>query len=166
MTRRAQLSDELLAYFATGDNIAALIGCQYAPEVLEALWRQHGADIVDEWIADAPGWRGWAWWRWTASEPRRVIEGVEHVVNYPWIWREGYGGPGVPGLRRLPDRAAWPLVESMAAYLTRLALLEPGERVPRPALEPERIAPFLEYDEQRGSVLLVSDDERSTRSTR
>jgi len=66
----------------------------------------------------------------------------------------------VPGLRRLPDRSGWPLVESQGGYLTRLALLEPGERVPRPALEPERIAPFVEYDEPHGSVLILGDDDR------
>jgi hypothetical protein len=159
MSRRAELSDALVNFFTSGDDITDMICVKYAPEALEALWHHHGADIVDEWIADAPGWRGFAWWAWTASEPRRVLLGAEHIVPFEWIWRASYGGFGVPGLKRLPGRASC-LVESVGSYLARLSLLAPGERVRPAALEPERIAPFLEYDARRGSVVIVGGTDR------
>jgi hypothetical protein len=159
MARRAQLSDALVDFFEGGDDIRDMICVRYDLEQLEALWKQHGADILDVWIVEHPGTRPWAWWRWTASEPRRVLDGVERIVEYSWIWREYRNG--VPGLRRGdPDRAAC-LVESQAAYLLRLGLLAPGEKSAlTPAdFAPEPVKPFLIFNRHSGSVLFVDDDD-------
>jgi hypothetical protein len=39
-------------------------------------WQEHGDDLLAEWIADHPGTRPWAWWRFDAPEPRHRLGGV------------------------------------------------------------------------------------------
>lgn len=41
------------------------------PGKLEAMWREHGAEFVEEWAARSPGTRPACWWRWSA--PRQAI---------------------------------------------------------------------------------------------
>jgi hypothetical protein len=42
----------------------------------EALWREHGEEIVADWIAEHPGTRPWKWWAVDAREPRRRLGGI------------------------------------------------------------------------------------------
>ena len=45
------------------------------PDRLRALWFEHREQLLEEWIAEHPHSRPWAWWQFESSEPRRQIGG-------------------------------------------------------------------------------------------
>jgi hypothetical protein len=93
----------------------------------QATWVLIAADAVAEWVQAYPGTRPAAWWEWTAPELRRLMGG-----SYTPIPGAGRSHPtGIPYIddwERDP-----PLVESEPAYLDRLRLWLPDERVRVPA---------------------------------
>jgi hypothetical protein len=111
----------------------------------EPLWRDHGEEILAEWVAEHPGTRPWGWWKFDATEPRPVVRGTALVSDRRWWaerWRDQFGVPMFVQIR--PRGAALPLVESEASYLQRLGLFAVGERAEcdEEAFEPEEINPF------------------------
>jgi len=128
------LRPELLTYFVAnvGNPVEEIDG----PEALAGIWRAHAGAILEEFTATHPGRRPWFWWVADAPEPRLIIAGHARVAHdvFPAQWRERFGLPPV-------TLGAEPLiVESQAAYLDRLGLLDPDERARlRPiAFRPER----------------------------
>jgi hypothetical protein len=99
----------------------------------EEMWRDFGEALVAEWAEEHAGRRPWAWWRYTATEPRQVVSGHELLMpvtapgDWEHVWRSSFGIPcfvpspavGVVGM---------PRVEAEAVYLERLGLLLPNER--------------------------------------
>ena len=108
------------------------------------LWAEYGDAIVAEWISHSPGSRPWAWWKYTAPEPRRRLGGTGMAVS------EKY--PGVAPLWAYGLPIGWecgaPIFETQAAYLKRLGLLLPGERSPIHEPHPVPDAP-LHYKMRR-----------------
>jgi hypothetical protein len=107
---------------------------------LEAIWRDYGAEVITEWIADKPGTRPALWWRYIAPEPRQRIGGTgtpshEALANAPIL---AYGVPlswiSAEDVRLLKlrcealDDADPPTFESQASFLARYKLFLPGER--------------------------------------
>ena len=100
-----------------------------------ALWRTWRETIMRDWIAEHPGSRPWGWWQHEAPprEERRKLSGSgEQTATF--------------NLTRSPefhtcDAGDPPKVESEAAFLKRLGVLEAGEekRVPKRAWSPVRL---------------------------
>jgi hypothetical protein len=92
-----------------------------------ATWAEHRDELLEDWIAEHPGRRPAAWWRWEATESRRVLGGTaDHIAPdvpdvWEWVWRQDFGVPAF-----WPQRARV-IVEAEATYLKRLGLLVPGE---------------------------------------
>jgi len=137
---RWQLSSALRTYFESGtlpdstDNEAwPLVILDGHQEKIEVLWREYSEEVLSEWIHRKPGTRPAAWWHYEAEEPRRVLGGQTHLLNgaAELFWRADHGVPAYSGAI---------LVESQAAYLKRLGLLDQGEgrRIRQAALKPER----------------------------
>jgi hypothetical protein len=147
-------------YFQTGDEFApkacaAGLGTKWgivlgvpSDEQRKALWREHGAGIVADWISVHPGSRPWAWWRWDAQEPRRVVAGAELLMpktaptDFEGVWRDHLGVPAFVQFRPR-GYAGLPAVEGQGVYLKRLRLVRPGERPSPASLQPASIDPFL-----------------------
>jgi hypothetical protein len=106
---------------------------------LHALWREHGAIVLADWIAEAPGTRPFAWWVLDATEARRCLRGAEHLLpaNGPgawqFVWRRALGIPAYQSLGHFTVS-----FEAQATFLARLALLSAAER---PALNDEAFEP-------------------------
>ena len=131
-TRRAPLSAALREFFLSGDYELARRAARAAgeadghgfrglrdlflvPETTRAeRWREVGAELTAEWIAEHPGSRPAGWWQYEAPGARQVLTGT---IEAPTV------------------------IESEAAYLQRHDLLTAAERrVLKPAAyEPERI---------------------------
>lgn len=47
-------------------------------EALEAAWKAFRVELLREWVAEHPGTRPWAWWRFDAPELRRRVDGRRH----------------------------------------------------------------------------------------
>jgi hypothetical protein len=120
------------------------------PSGLHALWTEHRAEILGDWIRVRPGTRPYAWWRFEAPEPRQVVVGAELLKptrapdDWAFVWRGNFGRPAFVQVRP----RGWlglPAIESHAAYLDRLGLLTPGERdrLEPDDFEPEEHDPFL-----------------------
>lgn len=115
----------------------------------EGLWARYGAALLEAWIETHPGCRPFAWWVCTASEPRRVLRGIELRAGGPALedrwWRPRFGVPFF--LQARPAGfTGYPAIESEAAYLDRLGLLladAERARVPAEGWEPTAINPFL-----------------------
>ena len=114
----------------------------------QALWARHGADLLEDWIQVHPGRRPFAWWVCEASEPRRVLRGVDLRVGGPtredaW-WRSRFGVPFFVQVRPA-DFTGYPTIEAEAVYLGRLGLLADEERarVPAEDWEPTETNPFV-----------------------
>jgi hypothetical protein len=119
-----------------GDGIVLPIGR------LEALWCEHRDRLLAAWVRERSGSRPWAWWRFNAPEPRRLLSGRGVLLEQRWR------GLRVPLHRGLPtfdsiDETDPPKFESEAAYLERLGLLEPDERerLGQSAFLPEVLTP-------------------------
>ena len=145
--RADEFSDEELAWLRGEPEAERSLWffSEATPEKLEALWREHGAEIVAEHILDDPGTRPQRWWTYDAPEPRLRLGGIgtachERLANLcrldrgvpvDWIFSdlvatyEKMGlSLGVPAV----DPSDPPRYESQAAYLDRINLLTPGER--------------------------------------
>src|SRR5438045_3025684 len=122
---------------------------------LEALWSEHGGDIVEEHVEESPGTRPSRWWEFDAPRSKRG--------TYPGRFYDGQlceprlrvGGIGTPAYEcravvpsfsyGLPD--IWvgideddpPIFESQAAYLKRHGLFLVGEGR-RSSFEPETVS--------------------------
>jgi len=153
-----------------GEDAAYVAGVAYAyffinGDQWDALWREHRADVLEDWIASNPGTRPWAWWQYDATEPRLVIRGADLLVprkaptDWAWVWRENFG---VPAMRQARPAGCTllPLVEAEASYLERLTLFVPDERerLTPEDFAPEAHNPFL-IDAGHGAVRFVSDDD-------
>jgi len=112
---------------------------------LPATWRERGEEITAAWAAEHPGERPWGWWQFDATEPRACLEGAEFVHrgknpgDGDWIWKQEFGLPGRPQVRRPGAKPARMMFESQAAHLRRRELLLPGEleQVTAEDFEPE-----------------------------
>ena len=113
-----------------------------------AVWQEYGQEITAVWAAEHAGTRPWGWWQFVATAPRACLEGAEYVYRGPkpgdgaWIWKQEFGLPGRPQLRRPGAPPARMVFESQASYLQRLGLLLPGEaeRLTPEDFEPEVVA--------------------------
>lgn len=106
---------------------------------IEPAWREHGAAILADWIAEHPGTRPSCWWEYDAPEPRRRLGGTGMTCTERWPAYAPWLVLGVETQWASVDPADPPTFEAEAAYLKRLGLLAPGEarRLPRGALDPE-----------------------------
>lgn len=69
----------------------------------QAAWKIHEEELVREWAAARPGSRPWAWWWWTAREPRMPSEGEASYLRRLELL--------VPGeVERIPEEAFAPEV--------------------------------------------------------
>ncbi len=113
------------------------------------MWRELGADIVQEHAQAAPGTRPSLWWKHDAPEGRRRLDDGPGKPGWPdrlsrgiptgWQWPRTLpvGATFVGGPEPCdPDHP--PLYEAEAHYLRRLDLLLPGELE---RLEPEDFEP-------------------------
>jgi hypothetical protein len=116
----------------------------------QALWAIHRDAILSAWIAEHPGTRPWAWWKFEAAEPRRCVVGAELLMStreptdWEFVWRAAHGVPAF--LQSRPSGyLGLPTVESQATYLDRLGLLAAEERsaLADDALVPEGVDPFI-----------------------
>ena len=110
------------------------------------MWRDFGEALVAEWAEKHAGRRPWAWWRYTATEPRRVMSGHELLTpikspgDWDWTWR---GDFGIPCFFQCRPRGL-PTIEAEPAYLRRLRLLSAEEqaRLTEADFAPETHDPF------------------------
>jgi len=110
------------------------------------VWLNHADAVVAEWVASWPGCRPFAWWYYSAREPRQRLGGIGDSVGAPlwyglppaWCWPEYDHPPGTVVI----DRADPPRFESEAFFLRRLNLLLPGEarRIRKADFAPEVVA--------------------------
>jgi hypothetical protein len=154
-TRREGLSDELATYLLTGEYASAVAAppslklFRFAGAVLRGdyatardVWREHGAELLPEWVDEHPGRRPFAWWLVVAPEPRQILRGAELVMPPSVLlteshWRRHFGIPRFVHARPRGYRGL-PQVESEAACLARHGLLSSDERR---ALTAEDFAP-------------------------
>lgn len=113
-------------------------------EAMHEAWEQLGDEILAEWIMENPGSRPFAWWLFSAPEPRRQrIDGGVHPFDNPErikaieksteqhpngiCARKGYKLIyGVPALCVVADDSEAEF-ESEREYLIRLSLLTESE---------------------------------------
>jgi hypothetical protein len=111
-------SERTREHLLTGQDWSVLDGPLLDDGALRLAWEQLRDELLAEHVAEHPGSRPWAWWRWDAPEPRRQVRPGPEPIGPP-TW---YGMParyrGIP-----PDD----MYESERAYLTRLNLLRAGE---------------------------------------
>ena len=112
----------------------------------ERAWKEHDEILTLRWTVDRPGTRPSMWWLAMAPEPRRMVGGVGHFIDY---------GPhlryfGIPRTWTHVDTARPPLIESQATYLGRFGLFVPGERkrIKSPQRTPE-VLPLHFWPTQR-----------------
>lgn len=89
-------------------------------ELLADAWEQLRDALLKEWTSAHPGSRPWAWWRWDAPEPRRLLSAGGPGEGPSSMW---YGTPVSHGSMGPVGE-----YEGQTAYLCRLKLLLPGER--------------------------------------
>jgi hypothetical protein len=92
-------------------------------------WQQLRSELLREFIAENPGKRPFAWWKFDAPEPmRRLIEGYDfqadpEVSRIPRDLVNGWYSAG--GWEEFRDP---PIIETESAYLDRHGLLTAAER--------------------------------------
>jgi hypothetical protein len=127
------------------------------PNGPEQFWRQNERAVIEHFAVRSPGRRPWAWWKFSAPEPRRRLGGrgtplceftayaPELHFGIPAFWRRANDFCDLLKLdeRRWPaiDPDDPPIYESEATYLKRLRLLLPGEarRLRRADYAPEAV---------------------------
>ena len=175
--RREPLSPGLLEFLTTGDHWAhqaqatglcgawaLFIECPLERHQLQR-WQEHRVEVLAIHLRQAPGTRPWAWWRWSAMEPRRVLTGDEFLkpkttpTAWDFWWRERFG---VPAFAQIRPRGyvGVPSIESQAAYLDRLGLLADEERARlTPAdFEAEAHDPFRTSEEELAEAVAGGGD--------
>lgn len=84
---RPLLSESLRRFLETGDSAMgidagmdvdahAVFRLRRDETALRALWQDHRAELLAEFVAEHPGSCPWAWWRFEAPEPRRRLGGI------------------------------------------------------------------------------------------
>jgi hypothetical protein len=176
LERRGRLMPGLRTYLALGPSglreahgLAPIQGYEEArwftcSQEREAAWREHGVEILGDWVLAHPGSRPWGWWCWTATEPRRVVAGAELLIPpIEWVWRENLG---VPALLQCRPRGyvGLPSVEAQAVCLQRLGLLGADERatLAADAFAPEAVDPFIFTQEELERFLPYTEAEQPT----
>jgi hypothetical protein len=97
----------------------------FGETALRSAWEKSKAEILAEWIDEKPGTRPWAWWRYSAPEPRRQV--VQGHDQYRDSDRERLSF-GVLRIYDVETLRRGLMVESEASYLDRLGLLSEAER--------------------------------------
>lgn len=137
------------AWFLEGEapesgDVAAYFEMRFAGgESAERMrWTAHEGELLARWVAQHPGTRPWAWWRFSAPEGRRQVDGAPIMRGALHDQVDAEGLPlalgefshGVVGF------------ESEAACLKRLNLLGEAEaaRVPRSAYRPRTFQALAE----------------------
>lgn len=90
-------------------------GYRNDPDDQEAGWREHGEQVLADWIAQHPGSRPWGWWAFAAPDARLRLGGTDDD------WRDP------------------PRYESQLAYLERTGSLLEAERAALAAFPPARL---------------------------
>ncbi|MCE9589577.1 MAG: hypothetical protein K8S99_03540 [Planctomycetes bacterium] len=97
---------------------------------MRAAWAELGDDLLESFIAAHPGRRPWAWWMFTATEPRQLLAGPgSHwwgVLGHAGEWRETFGTPEMFISGHDFDRPSH--YETEDEYLDRQNLLTRAER--------------------------------------
>lgn len=103
-------------------------------------WRAHADELTAEYAKQNPGRRPYAWWKWTAPEPRKRLGGIgtpaHDVLAYAVSYEHGIASRFIN-----VDEDDPPTFESESAYLRTRDLLLPdeAERIPADAPEEEFI---------------------------
>lgn len=97
-------------------------------------WELLGDEILAAWVEDKPLTRPWAWWKFTAPEPRQRIDGGVHPHDDP---RRPVGFPkqlewGIPRNVALVPGDTKAKYETEREYLERLDLLTDHEKTLTP----------------------------------
>lgn len=109
------------AYLECGHDYFRDVPLARDDDLMRAVWEDHGREFLEKYVAQHPGRRPFAWWRFEAPEPRRRLGGTGTPIS-PQLF---FGMPSVYGEDY--DTANPPKFESQAAYLRRLHLLRPDE---------------------------------------
>ncbi len=155
-TRRAEIPAGIIALLSDREPESPWF--QFAADnELRAAWAEVGGEILDAWIATAPGTRPSAWWKYAALRQRQRLGGIGtpshecldyvsiYVLGIPasWLNQEEveYYQPDFEGVAIDPEDP--PQYESQATYLKRLDLFLPGEskRLRKADFEPELVMP-------------------------
>lgn len=166
-TIEAYLLDELDETALTDEQRNELVGARYFDDPdLGAIWREHGAQLVERFAQQHPGMRPSYWWSVDAPSPRNRVGGVGTMqhgvlatglrlrfgVPVDWITRSDVAtykliatDLGVPPV----DPRDPPRYESEATFLRRHKLLLPGElrRLSRTDFAPEPITDLIDFGE-------------------
>ena len=94
-----------------------------------AVWEQHGAEIIEDYVLMYPGRRPSAWWNYEAPEPRRKADGM--ILTNHGDWRRHHGCSA-------GDQGTQNKYETEPHYLRRLGLLgeDEAERLTDSAFSP------------------------------
>jgi hypothetical protein len=131
---RTEYTDEHVRVLLRGYDFWELFGDRNDPQSLERIqhaWEQLANVVLPQHIADRPGSRPWAWWRWDAPGPRRFVVDMkdwEPVGKPTWYGRWTLFQPTtdtatIDTLLRCED-----LYETEFNYLRRHRLLTPEEQ--------------------------------------
>jgi len=138
-TRRGEDREYLRQTLLTGRDFFD----HYTDAELREAWRSWRGDLLADWIAERPGTRPWAWWRYDAPERRQRIDGkphpfdsiereetlAEHHADAPQHVRDLHYALSWGTPRMLITRDCFEAqYETEVDYLSRLELLEPGEQ--------------------------------------
>src|SRR4051812_27656415 len=89
--QRPTVSEQMRRYFLTGRRQGCGLEAFTRTEIeMRRQWGVIRAEVVATWAAAHPGTRPWAWWHFTAPEPRQRLGGVGRTFG------EAYGD-GVEG---------------------------------------------------------------------
>jgi len=90
-------------------------------EVIQQAWEQHGSNLMAAWIAEHPGSRPFAWWKFEAVPEhgeRRIVD-----LRFTPDLRAGWIKYGILSTHTVP-----PIQEAESEYLDRHDLLTKEER--------------------------------------
>ena len=112
------------------------------PSGARDLWAQHEVELLARWVAQHPGSRPWAWWRFSAAEGRRQTSGAPIMRG---ALHDQVDAEGLPQALNYFAHGAVGF-ESQAACLKRLGLLVEGEgaRVTRSQFRPRTVKALAE----------------------
>jgi hypothetical protein len=102
-------------------------------ESQRALWDELKDDILAEHVKRSPGSRPWAWWKWEATEMRRVMGLDRDIVGDETDRLPAFEDPNLPAHFKRnyfgkPNIYDGFLYESEEEYLERLGLLTREEK--------------------------------------
>jgi len=119
-----ELSRDELLYLWTGHNLlddaAAFHGA--SSRAIKKAWDAHWHQVLNDYVAQFPGYRPWAWWEFEPTEPRRTAYSAElgwtlQEPEYVYLSRLGLIDPKE---EKAIDRAAYrPVLDDEAAYWDR-----------------------------------------------